>query len=222
MKLQRSEMERPSPARNKPSFLLSVGQTLLMKVVTTFYRRMVLVSRELHPPPPMPVVPSSVEIGSVGISHDLSDLNGFRPSLSARSILERFERGDDCFAVRLDGRIVHTAWVAFHRARVEYLSRDIMLERDDTYIFDTYTAPEFRSLHLAQARAAFVANYYSERGFRRSLGLVALENRAGLAVPESLGYQRIGYYSALGVGRWRQTWSKPLLEHEIPPLVRMD
>ncbi len=97
-----------------------------------------------------------------------------------------------------------------------------MLERDDIYIFDTYTAPESRSLHLAQARAAFVANYYAERGFRRSLGLVALENRAGLAVPESLGYQRIGYYSALGVGRWRLTWSKPLLQHEIPPLVRMD
>lgn len=169
----------------------------------------------------MPVVPSSVEIGSAGIPHDLSDLNGFRPSLSARSILERFERGDHCFAVRLDGRIVHTAWVAFHRARVEYLSRDIMLERDDTYIFDTYTAPEFRSLHLAQARAAFVANYYSERGFRRSLGLVAVENRAGLAVPEALGYRRIGYYSAFGVGRWRLTWSKPLKGKDIPLLVKM-
>ena len=96
-----------------------------------------------------------------------------------------------------------------------------MLERDDTYIFDTYTAPEFRSLHLAQARAAFVANYYSERGFRRSLGLVALENRAGLAVPEALGYRRIGYYSALGVGRWRRTWSKPLEGKDIPLLVKM-
>lgn len=214
-------MQKPRPDRKELSLLPSTGQTLLMRLMTTFYRRMVLVGRELIPPPAMPVVPFPVEIGSVAIPANLDLLSSFRPSLSTRSILERFERGDDCFAVWLDGRIVHTAWVAVRRARVDYLSRDIVLERDDIYIFDTYTAPDFRSLHLAQARAAFVASYYSERGFRRSLGLVAVENRAGLAVPETLGYRRLGYYSALGVGRWRLTWTRPLLDGEIPPLVRM-
>lgn len=221
MEIQRSETERPLPNRQEPSLLLSTGQTLAMKVITTFYRRLVLLERAMVPPPPMPVVPSPVEIGSVDISTDLTDLTTFRPSLSTKSILERLDRGEKCFAVWIDGRIVHTAWVAVHRARVEYLSRDIVLEKDDVFIFDSYTTPEFRGRHLAQARAAFVASYYSVRGFRRSLGLVAVENRAGLAVPEALGYRRIGRYSALGIGRWRRTWSKPLPGEEIPQLVRM-
>lgn len=214
-------MQRPSPGRQEPSSLLIAGQTLLMKVITTFYRRMVLVERELSPPPPTPCVPFPLEIGRLTPSTHLAGLAGFRPALSARSILERLEKGHGCFAVWLDGRIVHTAWVAVQRARVEYLSRDLVLERDDIYIFDTYTTPEFRSLHLAQSRAAFVSKYYSARGFRRSLGLVAIENKAGLAVPEVLGYRRLGYYSALGIRGWCRTWTEPCLEEEIPPLVRM-
>ena len=214
-------MQRPSPGRKEPTSLLSAGQTLLMKVVTTFYRRMVLVERELSPPPPTPVVPFPVEIGRLKLSTDLAGLAGFRPALSRRSILERLEKGDSCFAVWLDGTIVHTAWVAVQRARVEYLSRDIVLEKDDIYIFDTYTTAEFRNLHLAQSRAAFVSKYYSARGFRRSLGLVAVENKAGLAVPEVLGYRRIGFYSALGVRGWCRTWSEPCLGEKTPPLGRM-
>jgi len=192
-----------------------------MKVVTTFYRRMVLVERELFPPPPEPNLPFRVDIRSLEPPHDLADLRGLRPSLSTRSILDRLRRGDICFGVWLDGRIVHAAWVAIGRARVEYLSRDMALDRDEIYIFDSYTSSEFRGLHLAQARGVFLSSHYSKLGFRRSLGLVAVENKAGLAVPEVLGYRRIGYYSALGVGGWCRTWSEPCQEGEIPPLVRM-
>ena len=214
-------MTRSSSGRNQPNTLVSAGRTLLMKVVTTFYRRMVLVERDLFPPPPEPNLPFRVDIRSLEPPQDLADLRGFRPSLSIRSILDRLGRGDSCFGVWLDGRIVHAAWVAIGRARVDYLSRDMVLDRDEIYVFDSYTSSEFRGLHLAQARGAFLSSYYSRLGFRRSLGLVAVENEAGLAVPEALGYRRVGYYSAFGVGRWRCTWSEPLLDERIPPLVNM-
>jgi ribosomal protein S18 acetylase RimI-like enzyme len=135
--------------------------------------------------------------------------------------VKRVERGDVCFSLSVGGRVVHTAWVAVMRGPVEYLRRDLALEEDEIFIFDSFTNPEYRSLHLATARAAFVADYYAARGYRRSLGVVAVENRAGLAVPEAVGYRRIGRYGAFCIGRLCRTWSEPLPGQRIPPLIRM-
>ena len=194
--------------------------TWLMKVRTTFHRRMVLVERALSPPPPMPELPVRAEIGLMSPREVASAGTAFRDDLDPSSVSERLARGDSCFAVRVEGEIVHMAWVAVQRATVEYLGRDLMLEPDEIFIFDSFTLPEYRGMKIAQARGAHVAGYYAERGYRRSLGVVAVENSAGLAVPEALGYRRIGIYSTLGLGRWCRAWSEALPGERIPPLVR--
>ena len=212
-------MRSPSASGKEPSLLFGAAQTLLMKVATTFYRRMVMVDRELHPPPPMPHLPFPVQFDLLDSPVDMDDARALRPTLSAKSIRERHDRGNACFAVRVEGRVAHSAWVAVDRVRIEYLSKDIVLDPADIFIFDSYTIPEYRNRRLAQARGAFVASYYSDLGFRRSLGLVAVENRAGLAVPETLGYRRIGYYKALRLGGWSRTWSKSLMDEDLPNLL---
>mgnify|MGYP001819871590 CR=1 FL=1 len=195
--------------------------TLYTKVKTTFLREMVLVARELSPPPPMPTLSLEVSIRALGRTEFPRSRDGLRRSLSQKSFVERVERGDVCFALSIEGAVVHTAWVAVRRGPIEYLRRDLALEEDEIFVFDSYTNPEYRSLHLATARAAFVAEHYASRGFRRSLGVVAVENKAGLAVPESVGYRRIGSYGAFCIGRLCRTWSEPLPGQQIPALIRM-
>ncbi len=192
-----------------------------MKVGTTFYRRVILVERDLLPLPAVPDLPFPVEIGPLSFPEDLAALASFRPAQSSVSILKRIEKDNLCFAVWHEGKIVHAGWVAVRRTWVEYLNRDLLLGERDIFIFDSFTLQGYRRRHLANARSAVVSDYFSERGFRRSLGLVAVENKPGLALPESLGYRRIGRYASLGVGRWNRAWSHPLLlDGEIPQLVR--
>lgn len=193
----------------------------LMKMRTTFYRRMILVERFLSPPPSRPKLAVATQIGLLSPPEVASERSGFREALDPSSISDRVARGHSCFAVWVEGRIVHTAWVAVERATVEYLGRDLLLEPDEIYIFDSYTLPGYRGMKIAQARGAYVARHYAQRGFRRSLGLVAVENAAGLAVPEALGYRRIGVYSNLGLGRWCRAWSRPSPGERIPRLVSM-
>lgn len=214
-------MASPFNIEKSQSFLLSQASTLCTKVRTTFLRQMVLFERELSPPPSMPTLSVHIAIRHLGGADFPLCGDGLRRSLSRSSFEERIERGDMCFALSVEDRIVHTAWVAVGRGPVEYLRRDLALGEDEIFIFDSYTNPEYRSLHLATARAVFVANHFAEKGFRRSLGVVAVENKAGLAVPEAVGYRRIGRYSALCLGRLCRTWSEPLPGQQIPPLVGM-
>jgi len=198
----------------------SAVRTVLMKVGTTFYRRMILVERDLVPLPAVPDLSLPIEIGPLRFPEDSAALASFRPEQSSVSTLSRVEKGNLCFAVWHEGKIVHAGWVAVRRTWVEYLNRDLLLGERDIFIFDSFTLQGYRRRHLANARSAVVSDYFSERGFRRSLGLVAVENKPGLAVPDSLGYRRIGLYASLGVGRWSRAWSRPLLGGEIPQLVR--
>jgi ribosomal protein S18 acetylase RimI-like enzyme len=203
------------------SFLPRQVETLYSKAKTTFIRKMVLFARELSPPPSMPTLSVEVAIRLLDGAEFRQCTDGLRKSLSQRSFVERVERGNVCFALSVEGRIVHTAWVALRRGPIEYLRRDLALGEDEIFIFDSYTHPEYRSLHLATARAAFVAEFYAAKGFRRSLGVVAVENTAGLAVPEAVGYRRIGLYGAFCIGRLCRTWSEPLPGQRIPPLISM-
>lgn len=194
--------------------------TFTMKVTTTFYRRMVLVERELSPPAPSPGAPKAARIGPVAFPEDLDAVVNFRPGLSKTRVMERAERGDSCFAIRIDGAMAHAGWIATERAWVEYLHRHLLLGRRDIYIYDSYTAPELRQHHLTEARNGYVSEYYRSKGYRRSVGLVAIENKPGLAVVRALGYRSVGSYSSVGLSRWNFVWSKPLVKVELPRMVR--
>jgi GNAT superfamily N-acetyltransferase len=191
-------------------------QVLTMKVMTTFYRRMVFVSRPIDSIPDLkPRLPVIIRMIT---GEDLPAYREFSSFPSTDEIEARFERGHRCFAAFLDGRIVHAGWVATGRVYVPYLRRDLILLPGDIYLYNHYTLPEYRGYGLAKARGVHVLRHYQNEGYTRSSGVIAAENRAGFGPVKPTGYRPIGIYSYLRLGLWQHYWQQAWTDEPIPAL----
>ena len=191
---------------------------LEMKVVTTFYRRLVVFERSLVSGIVPPELAVPVEIRSLSKS-EVGAYHLFRPDKPTALIEQLMERDRECTAVWHRGRIVHAAWACLGRAHVDYLNRDMILQEEEVLILDSFTLSEYRRMSLARARAAYQAAELSARGFCRSLGTVAVENRVGVAVATAAGYRPIGMYAYLRAGPFSRYWERPDGDAALPPLV---
>ena len=72
-------------------------QVLTMKILTTFYRRMILFVYPLDKPIPAFRAPLPVDI-AILTERDLDVYRRFRPDQSVKEIRARLTRGDRCFA----------------------------------------------------------------------------------------------------------------------------
>jgi len=191
---------------------------LEMKVVTTFYRRLVVFARPLSSDVELPELAVPVEIRSLSRS-EVGAYHLFRPDQPAALIEELLARGRECTAVWHRGRIVHAAWAYLGRAYVAYLNRDMILREEEVLILDSFTLSQYRRMSLAKARSAYQAAEFAARGLRRSLGIVAAENRVGLAVVTAAGSRPIGMYACLRAGPFSRYWQRPDGDAVLPPLV---
>ena len=114
----------------------------------------------------------------------------------------------------MGGRIVHTGWVTTIPKHEPYLRRKLILQAGDIFLYDHYTQPSHRSLGLARARDVHVLHHYREKGYRRSLAIVAVENRSPsvrskhwVTVPSACSNAS---GSALGSGRGKRDGAKTL------------
>ena len=179
---------------------------LSRKVITTFFRRMVVVTKNVDP---------GVKRLRLGIDAELRVLEradiplyvAFKPFQAQAEIEQRLSRGHLCFAAFYQGRIVHAGWCATRRVHVPYIHSDIVLGPKDFYIYDSYTDPEFRRTGLVMARSSAMHVHFAERGFEKSYGVVALMNRTGLAIVEPAGYRSIGMYGCVRIGSLHRTWA---------------
>ncbi len=160
----------------------------------TVYRRLVIVERDLHAPPPEldrgPEVSFDfLEEGGLGAYEVL------RPGRRAQAAA-RLAAGDRCFAGWNDGRLVAVRWLATGSPHVEYLDVPLPLGADEIYHYDTFTEPEVRrrGVSIAAQRALFPR--LRDEGYRWSVRAILPENRAALADAARGGYVargRIGY-----------------------------
>jgi len=191
-----------------------------MKIVTTFYRRMVMLTYELQGGV-VPTFSSSIpvryaELGEA--SH--AAYQRFRPALAAGELRRRLGRGDRCFVIWNEDRIIHECWVGTaERACVPYLHREIRLEPGDAYYYGAYTDPAFRGRRLFAGCYSYIARTLQREGWRRSVALVAVENRRSVVVLERSGLEAQGVYACLRLGRW-QYWQHPHRGHTLLPLDR--
>lgn len=207
------------PRSSQHALMRRYADVALMKVVTTFYRRMVLVSRDLSGP--LPEVSSCslpVKIKKA-TEEDLPAYRAFHPGRREGVIQARFARGDECFAVWDEGHIVHAAWVAAGRAYVPYLHRDLLLQPDEMYIYDSFTRPSHRRRGLCGLRGRYLLRHYHARGYKRALGLVALENKTAFAPVRSVGYTHVGMYTCVRLGPWQWHWQRAFGNGRLPALA---
>jgi len=187
--------------------LKEVIQMLTMKTVTTFYRNVFVVARSINDPIPdlRPSLPVRVGILT---EQDLPAYYPFRPNQRTDEIRKRLDRGDKCFVAWDEGRIVHSSWTATDKVYVPYLRRNLILEPGDFFVYDNYTLPAYRHRSITKARATYVFKYYQASGYLRAIGVVAVENKAGLEMVNALGYHAIGLYSCIRLGPWQWDWQQ--------------
>jgi GNAT superfamily N-acetyltransferase len=180
---------------------------LLMKMITTFYRRALVVARPLDPtiPEPNPRLPIVITLLR---GEDLPAYFQHRPDQHLDVIRRRFAQGDECFAAWHEGRIVHTGWVTTKQKYESYLRCTLIFQPGDIFLYDHYTEPSHRNQGLARARDVHVLHHYLEEGFQRSIAIVAIENKAAFRPFKAVGYRSIGMFKCLRLGIWQWTWEE--------------
>lgn len=190
--------------------------SLWMRFVTSFYRRAVLMVRELdaleNVTPPMP---GRIALMSRG---EIDAYRRFRPGAGAADLEVRLARGDVAVVAWLDDRIGHAAWVATGRAYVSYLGRDLLLKPDELLVYDSHTLPDLRESGIAKARMDFVFREYRTRGYRRCFAIVAMENVIGRRAVEAGGYHAVARYHRLRLGPLDRCWPAAGSDPTIPRL----
>ena len=194
-------------------------QILITKVLTTFYRRAIIVARSLHNEIPnlQPCLPVTI---AVLTGKDLPAYHQFRPDQNMTLIQGRLERGDRCYVAWHEGRIVHAAWVCTKDIYDPYLRRTLLLQPGDIRIYDSYTLPAYRRHGLAHTRGIHVLRQYQEEGFRRSTAIVALENKGSLGEVKVLGYHPIGIFRCVRLGSWQWDWEEAWSDEPLPILTK--
>jgi len=188
---------------------------LLMKMITTFYRRALVVARPIddtisEPNLRLPIVITRLR------REDLPAYLQHRPDQHSDVIRMRIAQGNECFAAWHEGRIVHTGWVTTIPKHESYLRRKLILQPGDIFLYDHYTQPSHRSLGLARARDIHVLRHYGEEGYQRSMAIVAIENKAAFRQFKALGYRSIGMFKCLRFGPWQWTREERWGEDPLP------
>jgi ribosomal protein S18 acetylase RimI-like enzyme/2-polyprenyl-3-methyl-5-hydroxy-6-metoxy-1,4-benzoquinol methylase len=170
------------------------------------YRRLVLV--ELPPG-----VPASTPFGDGGEGLDPGALRDgevpVRPGGRKEEVRARLAAGHTCFAVRRDGVVVATCWVARGALRSEHLGLELPLQHGEALLYEVYTAPSARSQGVATAMLAQLARVLRADGVHRILALVDPENDEGRSLFTRLGFRRAGTVRSAGLGgrRYAVRWS---------------
>jgi hypothetical protein len=190
-----------------------------MKVITTFYRRMILFQNLLSDD--MPARETQLPIEIKPLTHqDLAAYQHLRPDQNLRDIQARLNRSDRCFCCWYQGQIVDAGWVANgQQVYIPYLNRAMVLDPGDLYNYDIFTHPNYRGHRLYAARSAFVSQYTWQEGFRRHVRVIAAENYVSLAASAVLGHESIGQYSCLRLGFCQLDWHRQWGEVPLLPLI---
>ena len=166
----------------------------------TVYRRLILLERPLDTEPV--IRDAQVEL-DFGFANDVEELARIRSWPGAAEIRRRLDGGERCYGARRDGRLVASRWVATWSVRIPYLDRTLDLADGDVFVYEAYTAPDYRRLGIARAVESRLALLLRAEGHRRILRTVLPENAAGVGMHTSLGNRPIGTIGYFGLGPWR-------------------
>ena len=190
-----------------------------MKIFTTFYRRVIVVARPIDDTSPELNPRLSIAITQL-TEETLQAYIQLRPDQDLNVIKMRLAEGDQCFVVWHEGQIVHTGWVTTKQKYESYLRREFILQPGDIFLYDHFTHPSLRRCGLAQARDVHVLRHYWVEGYRRSIAIIAIENKTAILPFKAVGYRSIGIVKCLRFGPWQWDWEERWGEEPLPGLTK--
>jgi L-amino acid N-acyltransferase YncA len=173
----------------------------------TVYRRLALTERRLDVPIPLREATVPVEFSFLE-PREADAYASLRTELQPEQVRQRLTRGERCWTARRDGRIVSARWVVTNADAVEipYLGHRLELDRDQAYVYETFTAADQRGCGISGAAGSRLARLLAAEGYRTMLGAVWPDETAIVRANAKAGYEPVGTLHSFGRGRLRRTF----------------
>lgn len=168
------------------------------------YRRVLLIQHPLHLPYAAPD-PRCRWLQPA----EAGDYAAFHPAVSLPEVQSRFDLGQRCWVLTVDGRIAHALWVDRRRAWIDYLQLEFPLTPGDAYLYNSYTPPAFRGRGFAAAALRSVAHALRQEGATRAVA--CLQPDRAIAYPPVFrsGFQPFACFGWFRLGPWRRSFLRP-------------
>lgn len=173
----------------------AIGQWLFETLRTFFHHRIeyIIFTRSLEDP--LPSFEARLPLTyHVAEPDDLSYLRGIVLPSQLEYFSKRLAHGRICILALYQDNVTAYGWLA-GKVDFERDNLELRLEPGDAYIDDLYTLPAYRrqgiqtGLHLQQLQ------YLQERGLKRAVSIVAVDNIPSRKMFEKIGWQEIAHLS---------------------------
>ncbi len=122
----------------------------------------------------------------MGRYDDVPRLRQLLPRSPSGLFVRRLSRGDIFFVAQSGEEIVHQVWITFKDRWVPFLDKRVVLREKEAYLYQSYTAPDFRGKNILPAVTSIALTYLKIKEYRKLLFHVDLKNHSS---PQA--YQRI-------------------------------
>ena len=177
---------------------------LVFKILgETVFRRLHLFERPLVPLPSLRGPGIELEYGFLSEA-DVGKLESLGWDLRPEEAVARLRRGERCFVAFHGERVVSARWLATGTAFIEYLAGEARLGDGEVYLYEAYTAPEYRKLGVYGAASTRLARLLAAEGRVRTVAAVPPDDPAAVRACEAAGYSRAGTVGYVALGPWRR------------------
>lgn len=131
------------------------------------------------------------------------------PALPEHEIRRRLTDGQRCLVLwASDREIASGMWVAFGRARIDYLAMDLPLAAGEAYLFQSYTTPAHRGRGYSTTLLLALRHALQEEGYTYTVGCIQPDRAIAYAPLYRSRTVPVGYLGWVGIGPWRRTFRR--------------
>ena len=122
---------------------------------------------------------------------DLPCLRGIVSPSEFAHFSKRLAHGRICILATYQRNITAYIW-STNKVEFEVDNLELPLELGDAYLDDAYTLPAHRRQGIQMALVLQLFRYLQERGFKRVVGIIAVDNIPSQKAADRLGFKQIG------------------------------
>jgi hypothetical protein len=139
---------------------------------------------------------------------DVAAYVAFREKQTAQEVVRRLDEGSFCFVTWTGDRISSAIWFQTGRVWIPELDRHLLVDPDQIYGYDSWTAPDLRGHNIPAVRGKQTTRLLRAAGYKRLIGYVLPENPAAFRPVEKVGMRRRGTVGYVQLGPLRLEFSR--------------
>jgi hypothetical protein len=121
------------------------------------------------------------------------------------TISQRLKHGGSVFVAHHNSSIVSFLFAAVKECWVSEIDDTLVINPAEIYLYDAFTAVEFRGNRIYPALMAHVAQLYKNRSFSHALIFTKINNTASVKAIEATGFSCFGVINYKNICGW-STW----------------